>query len=147
MTPQEYIDQRVDSQIRWLSDKSEWNQRWFKRLRLWELILAALIPFLAAYVEEHLYFRLGVALAGVIIAVMAGVIALYRFQELWIEYRTTAESLRREKILFETNVDPYKVDDSFQRFVMRIEGILGAENSHWAEATNSASAGTAGDAK
>ncbi len=146
MTPQEYIEQRVDSQIRWFSDKSEWNQRWFKRLRLWELILAAMIPFLAAYVGEHLYFRLGVALAGVIIAVMAGVIALYRFQELWIEYRATAESLRREKILFETKVDPYKGDDSFERFVMRIETILGGENAKWADATKAGAAGTAEDA-
>ena len=143
MSPKEYIEQRVDDQIKWLSDKGAWNQRWFKRLRLWELVLAAAIPFLAAYAEADLYVRLGVALAGVIIAVLAGVLALYRFQEFWIECRAAAEALKREKMLFETKVDPYKGDDGFERFVMRIEGILGAENSRWAEATKSAAAGTA----
>ncbi|MFN0299475.1 MAG: DUF4231 domain-containing protein [Burkholderiales bacterium] len=147
MSPQEYIEQRVDDQIKWLSAKSRWNQDWFKRLRLCELILAAAIPFLAAYADADLYVKLAVALVGVIIAILAGMLALYRFQELWIEYRATAEALKREKMLFETKVDPYKGDDGFERFVMRIEGILGAENSRWAEATNSAAAGTVVAAK
>lgn len=144
MAPQEYIEQRVDDQIKWFSAKSRWNQDWFKRLRLWELILAATIPFLAAYADADLYVKLAVALVGVTIAVLAGVLALYRFQELWIEYRATAESLKREKILFETQVGPYKDGDAFERFVTRIETILGAENSQWANATKAIAIGPAG---
>ena len=72
---------------------------------------------------------------GVAMATIGGLLSLYRFQEKWIEYRVTAESLKREKFFFLTGTAPYDVDDRFQTLVTRVEAILAAENVQWAEST------------
>ena len=72
---------------------------------------------------------------GVAVATIGGLLSLYRFQEKWIEYRVTAESLKREKFFFLTGTAPYDVDDRFQTLVTRVEAILAAENVQWAEST------------
>jgi hypothetical protein len=38
----EYIEERLNDQIIWYSKKSQTNQKWFKRLRLLEIIVAAI---------------------------------------------------------------------------------------------------------
>jgi hypothetical protein len=37
LSEQEYLENRLDDQIDWYDRKSQWNQRWFKRLRLVEV--------------------------------------------------------------------------------------------------------------
>ena len=128
----DYLKERVDDQIDWYDRKSLTNQHWFKRLRIIEIVAAASIPFLSAYMTQgELLIRLIVGALGVVITVIAGVIALYQFQENWIEYRTTCESLKHEKYLFLTRAEPYDAEDPFPMFVERIEGLISVENTKW----------------
>lgn len=137
MTSDEYLKDRVEDQINWYGGKSEWNQRWFKRLRLVELIFASLIPFLVTYVsDETALLKVIVGSMGACIAVFSGLVALNKFQENWIEYRTTAETLKHEKYLFLTQSHPYDSEDSFHLFVNHIESLLSKENSNWARTVN-----------
>jgi hypothetical protein len=39
--------ERMEGQIKWYSEKSAWNQEWFKKLKVAEIIAAALVPFAA----------------------------------------------------------------------------------------------------
>ena len=50
MNDTEYIEKRVDDQIEWYSDKSGWNQKLYKRLRILEILCASSIPFIVSYV-------------------------------------------------------------------------------------------------
>jgi hypothetical protein len=54
-------------------------------------------------------------------------------QEHWIEYRATAESLRKEKFLFLTQTEPYDKDAAFHLLVQRVEALLSKENTDWAQ--------------
>ena len=47
ISPEEYVEQRINDQIGWYDRKSTTNQRWFKRLRFAEIVAAAAIPFLS----------------------------------------------------------------------------------------------------
>jgi hypothetical protein len=58
---------------------------------------------------------------------------LLQLQEHWIEYRSTAESLRKEKFLFLTQTDPYDKDDAFHLLVQRVEALLSKENAEWVQ--------------
>jgi hypothetical protein len=131
---EQYIKARVDSQIEWFSNRSGTNQARFKQLRLAEIVLASVIPLLTAYADKDLHLKVIAGIVGVLVAVIAGALALYKQQENWIHYRTTAEALAREKMLFLTRSGPYTGDSAFQEFVGRIENIRGSENSQWAEA-------------
>ena len=127
----EYLQQRLEDQISWYSKKSQSNQRWFKVLRLIEIISAAFIPFLAGIGGSLLGYQIIVGALGVIIAICAGLLALNKYQENWVEYRTTAETLKHEKYLFSTKCAPYNKEDAFCILVQRVEGLISKENSQW----------------
>jgi hypothetical protein len=135
MDEREYIKQRVDDQIQWHDATSGWNQRWYKRVQIATILLAALVPFVAVFeavpsAPSWLY-KCVVGLLGVAAAVAAGIAGVYRFQERWIDYRMTAETLRSEKFRFETRVAPYDGGDSFSKFVENVEAILAGQNERW----------------
>lgn len=131
MTPDEYLSTRVDEQIAWLSANSRRNQHRFRRLRLLELCLAAGIPVLAAYTDLHVGIRVTVAATGALVAIIAGALALWKPQELWVQYRATSEALQREKMLYLTGAPPYDAGETFPAFVARVETLLGSENTTW----------------
>jgi hypothetical protein len=101
MNEEEYLNDRLNDQINWYSKKSQTNQKWFKGLRLLEIIAATIIPFLAGIGSIIPYYLIIIGVLGVIIAVSAGLSALYKYHENWIEYRTTSETLKHEKYLFQ----------------------------------------------
>ena len=132
MNQDEYIKKRLDHQIEWYDDKSVKNQKWFKRLQVIVIIAAATIPFLSGFlVESTQYLKFIVGILGLGIAAITAVLGLYQFQENWLEYRTTCESLRHEKYLFLTGIDPYNVDEPFFLLVERVEGLISKENTNW----------------
>ena len=52
MNQDDYIKDRVDGQIEWYDRKSGTNQRWFRWLRIVEIIAAASIPLLVGYADS-----------------------------------------------------------------------------------------------
>ncbi len=135
MNEQEYLEQRLEDQLNWYDGKSQSNQRSFKRLKMVEFVTAAIIPLCATIFAGEAFFSWLVGGLGVIIAIASASQSHYKFQENWIQYRTTAEQLKHEKYLFATGVEPYNRDDAFQTLVLRVEGLISKENSSWAQAT------------
>ena len=137
MEPNEYIQERLQDQIDWYDQKSSANQQTFKRLRKAEIIAAALIPFtsgLTASINGAIIAgSIATGLLGVAITIFASILALGQHQENWIEYRTTCESLKKEKYMFQTGVEPYDGDDSFNLLVQRVETLVSKENTNWAQ--------------
>ena len=147
LTPEDYLKERVDDQIDWLSTRSIHNQKRFKQLRKVEIIAAALIPFLTALSAANSVtgttanaFNYGAAgtivvgLLGITITVIAGFMSLEQYQQNWIEYRVLAESLKREKFLFFAKAEPYNTaNTAFPIFVQRIEALTAKENTSWSE--------------
>jgi len=131
MNEDEYVQTRVDGQIDWYNRKSEANQRWFRVLRIVEIVAAASIPLLAGYADTLAPIKLVVGSLGLLVAVIAGVLGLYQFQELWTGYRTTCEALKQEKYLFITKTEPYDELEPFPLFVQRIENLISKEHSNW----------------
>jgi hypothetical protein len=132
MTEQEYIEQRLDDQEQWYSKKSSWNQRWYKRLRFIEIVLAAGVPFFTSLISKDMAFMTYVVSAlAFVIAAVSGLMAMEKFQENWVDYRSAAETLKREKFLFLTKSAPYDGPDPFHTLVQRVEEILARENATW----------------
>ena len=137
MNQDEYIKNRVDDQIEWYNKKSSLNQSWFRRLRIIEIVAAALIPLLAAYADWDL-LKIVVAALGLVIAVIAGILGLFQFQENWTSCRSTCESLKQEKFLFLTRTGSYDQKEPFPLFVQRVEGLMAKEHSAWAQSVHTA---------
>jgi hypothetical protein len=129
----EYLEKRVEDQISWYDSKSAWHKKWFIRLKIMEIILALIIPFLTGYITaDNIELKVWVGIIGLAVAIVTGLITLFKLQENWIQYRTVAESLKHEKFLFVTKTGPYKKADSFFAFVERFESYISKENTQWA---------------
>ncbi len=135
MDKDEYLKDRLDDQINWYDKKSIKNQSNYKILRIIEIISAVLIPFLSALSINNSSFTfvvsILVSLLGVIITFIASMLSLGKYQENWIEYRTTCESLKKEKYLFLTNTIPYNTDNAFSILTHRVESLISKENTNW----------------
>ena len=127
-----YFKERLDDQIDWYDRKSGRNKTWFHTLQIVQIVTGALIPFLALQVKaSQIRLDLAVGLLGVIVAVTGGVLTLCKFQELWVGYRTTAETLKHEKYLYRTGSGPYAVENALQILVERVERVISQENTSW----------------
>ena len=137
MTEDEYIEQRLGDQIKWYDDKSGSSQRMYKRLRGAEFICAALIPVLAAFGDTYSCVPIVMGVLGAVVVVLASFLSLGQYQENWVQYRTTCESLRHEKYRFLTKTGAYGGKNAFSLLVDRVESLISKENSEWSQAVRS----------
>jgi len=120
--------QRLKEQIAWYDGKSIQNQRAFKRIKIVQIVAAALVPLFAG-LDVSAY---GTGGLGVLIVILEGLQQLNQYQQNWITYRSTCEALRHEKYLFLANAGPYS-DPSRARTELaeRIEGLISQEHAKW----------------
>ncbi len=130
MTPEEYLKDRVENQIEWYGRMSGWNKKWFIIFQIATLIASGSVPVFAIF-SNSMWARITVAILGSATAITTGIVSLYQFREHWIDYRTTAESLKHEKYMYQTGTGPYAGDDTFSTLVERVEALLSQENMAW----------------
>lgn len=125
------IIERMEEQIAWYDGKSRFSRLWFKRLKMTEIVAAALIPFLAASKIPHPEIATG--LLGVLITVFEGMLQLNQFHENWINYRATCENLRHEKYIFMAGAGPYASTENPRALLAeRVEALVSQESAKWA---------------
>lgn len=134
MDEEQYLSDRLNDQIRWYDSKSQWNKKYYNIFRIIELFLGASIPFLVGFIRSaDSMIKPLVGACGVVIALLTGLHALFRFQENALQYRTTCEALKHEKYRYATKAAPYDRGDAFQYLVQNVEAQISKENSSWAQ--------------
>jgi hypothetical protein len=130
---------RLDEQIAYYDAKSAKSQRYYKRIKIYEIIAAALIPFLSAlHVADNrseVRIALGIvtALMGVLITICEGVLQLNQYQQIWTTYRATAEAMKHEKFIYLAKGGAYATAaDPRALLAERIEALGSQENTKWA---------------
>lgn len=130
---------RLEDQIRWYDAKSIHNQHVFKRIKVTELIAAALIPFLATLTVPY-GTRIAAAL-GILITILEGMLHLNQYQSNWIAYRSTCEALRHEKYVYLGHASPYAgVSEPRALLAERVESLVSQEHAKWASTALGATA-------
>jgi hypothetical protein len=125
------IMERLEDQIAWYDRKSLINQRYFKRIKTAEISAAALIPFLSAFTFPRVTYVIGGL--GALITVLEGMLQLNQYQQNWIAYRSTCESLKHEKYVYLGKAAPYAgTPDSHALLAERIESLVSQEHAKWA---------------
>jgi hypothetical protein len=134
MTPDaDPIVERLEDQISWYDRKSSSNQKVYKRIKITEIIAAAVIPFLGALNPPNVGWWTGAL--GVVITVLEGLLHLNQYQQNWIAYRSTCESLKHEKYVYIANASPYGgVEDARALLAERVESLVAQEHAKWASA-------------
>lgn len=130
---------RLEDQLAWYDKKSVWNQKWHKRLRLTQVILASAIPIVALIKAD--WSSLVSALFGASIAVLEAVQHLNQMGTLWIEYRATAERLKHEKYLFLSQSGQYRdlePGEALRWLAEQVEECVSKEHARWTRASKKA---------
>ncbi|NOU16016.1 MAG: DUF4231 domain-containing protein [Bacteroidales bacterium] len=133
MEVEKYINDRLDGQINWYSDKSSINKNYYYFFKTTEIVFAAIVPFLIASSEGLYIVKFIAGVLSIAIGIISGVLIAFKFQEKWIQYRATSESLKHEKYLYETKSGMYLKNPDFSVFVERVEFIISKENSDWTQ--------------
>jgi hypothetical protein len=121
---------RLEDQIDWYDRKSRSAQHIFKRVKVVEILSAAMIPFLAGLTFRH--DKLVTAGLGVLITILEGVLHLNQYQQLWNTYRSTCEALKHEKYLYLGSAGPYAAAPSPHALLAeRIESLVSQEHAQW----------------
>jgi uncharacterized protein DUF4231 len=125
------IIERLEEEIVWYDRKSLVNQRIFKRMKIIEIVAAALIPFIASFRFPQAAWVTGGL--GVLITVLEGMLHLNQYQQNWSAYRSTCESLKHEKYTYLGKAAPYAgVADPHALLTERIESLVSQGHAKWA---------------
>jgi len=119
---------RRDEQIDWYDRRSAGAKRWYLRLKVAQILIAAAIPVAAAADAPSLV----PAVLGALIVVLEGFQQLFQFHSNWTTYRSTCEALKHEKYLYGAGAGPYAgAPDPDARLAERVEGLVSQEHAAW----------------
>jgi hypothetical protein len=119
---------RLQDQIGWYDAKSQLNQRWFKALKVCQIVVAAAIPVAAAASAPLALIGGG----GALIVVLEGLQQLEQYQQNWTTYRATCERLKHEEFLFLARAGPYATaPQPDATLAERVESLVSQEHAAW----------------
>ncbi|MGH3865981.1 MAG: DUF4231 domain-containing protein [Pseudonocardiaceae bacterium] len=121
--------ERLEDQLGWYDGKSVTAQRMYKRVKLSQLIVGAVVPVVAGL---RVSAPVTATLAALVV-VAEGAQQLYQWQTTWVLYRSTAEALKHEKYLYLAAAGPYSTEDRHRVLAERLEGLISQEHATWTE--------------
>ena len=127
---QNYIIERYEDQINWYSKKSSRYKKLYSWFQWSAIVLSAAIPVLVVSLTGP-YKWITVVLSIFLTIATAG-LKTFKFQENWINYRTTAETLKKEQYYYSAELSEYATaKDKEQLFIDRVERLISRENTFW----------------
>ena len=134
---EKYLKERYDDQVGWYDRKAAENQKKYRWMQWLIVVLAAATPVLIElelYKICELYGHIPTVTAAVVAILTAG-LKTFKYQENWINYRTTCETLRKEQHYYNAGIDQYTEAENDEEaralFVERVENLISRENTMW----------------
>lgn len=135
----EYLEKRYFNQLDYFKKASGENQKQYKNFQWILIILSTATTILASLPTDFGLQYYVVATAGIVTILTAG-LKTFQYQELWINYRSTAEELKPQIYYYKLNIGKYGKPGTNKEalFVETIENILNKERSSWQSIKNPA---------
>jgi hypothetical protein len=121
--------QHLRAEFKWYHSAATGSRLGYQILKTVSLVVAAVVPVLAAIDAPPGWTA---ALAAVVI-VLEAVQQLYQLHTKWITYRSTAEALRQLAFRYAARVGPYK-DAETRREILaeEVHALVSEEGGRWA---------------
>ena len=135
--PLEYILQ----QSSWYAVRSRYNRSIYISLKSIQIVCAAAIPVVSVAAPSNTQ-RWTTAGLGALVGILEAITQLGQYQQNWLLYRATRESLRREQLLRSAGVGPYAgVTNSDAIYIERCDAVMSGEHSKWLTSQQQADSG------
>lgn len=125
---EDYLKNTYQDQINYYDKKSMRNKRLYLICKILIIVVSFSVPIMVAY---DLHKDILVVLSS-IVAILSAIVVAFRFYENWMNYRSTCESLKKEKPHYDFGVGPYEnIEDKEGLFVKRVEALISREHTEW----------------
>jgi hypothetical protein len=125
-----YVKDRYQDQVDWYSDKASLNKRYYTFFQWGVIVASASVPVLIKTLSGQLEWL--TIIIALLLAIGTTVLKTFKYQEIWINYRTIAETLKKEWHFYDTGLDVYAhTADKEGMFVTRVEALISRENYAW----------------
>lgn len=128
----DYLETDLAKQREWYSARASKYKAYAQRMGLMIIAGGGLVTFMAA-VKPLGPGATTIILAalGFLIALVQGILRIWRYDETWVEYRKASERMKREQRLYVNACGPYAdtadEEERFKAFVMAIEQVIAEE--------------------
>jgi len=130
MTPEEYIDERLNQFREWYDKKAIRAKMTYQWMRALTVIGGAIVPVLINI--KLPYVDIGTTILSLMVVILVSLESVFHFREQWKNYRSTEQLLAKEYFNFVSGEGPYRNQndkESFLNFVDRVENAIAAENA------------------
>ena len=122
-----FLEGRYKGQVNWYDQKAISNKKWNNILQILVIIIAATLP-----VSAVLEFKWPTIALSIIVAIGTGILKFCKFEEHWHNYRTTCETLKKEKSYYDAKIGEYKAHaEPEELFVERVESLISQAHTKW----------------
>lgn len=118
---------RTEYALEWYIRKANWNKWVFYILTS----ISIVCPLLNAVVAVVCEGKLAVVILASITTLATSIVGMTNSQMKWDNYRTAAEFLKAEYILFQACVEPYNSDDRTSVYLKNIEEFMMQIHIKW----------------
>ncbi len=127
-----YFEKDLNRQREWYSRKASSYKSYAQWCGIAVIAAGALITFFAAVgPDDSLWTKAIIAGLGLAVAVLQGVLRIWRYEETWLECRKASERMKREQRLYVNVAGAYaEIADEearFRHFVEAVERIIAEE--------------------
>jgi hypothetical protein len=120
---------RLEDQMAWYSARARTSKHWYMRIKVAQIVSAAIIPVVAT-ADLPTWIAGGL---GALVVVLESLQQLFQFHANWTSYRSTAEALKHEKFLYVARAGGYATaKDPAAMLAERIECRVSREHAAWA---------------
>ncbi|MDZ5810556.1 DUF4231 domain-containing protein [Halorubrum sp. AD140] len=137
----EFYEEFYKPQFEWYDTKAMSNKKYHRGMKISQIALAAILPVAVTLfpVTSSAFWKNTIIIASVLLIILEALESYLNYQKKWMNYRTTAEGLRREEQMFKTGTKEYEGAENPEKlFVERVMALTSQENRYWEITTRKA---------
>ncbi|ADD03951.1 uncharacterized protein Nmag_0361 [Natrialba magadii ATCC 43099] len=137
----EFYEEFYKPQFEWYDTKAINNKKYHRGMKISQISLAAILPVAVTLfpVTSSAFWQNTIIIASVLLIILEALESYLNYQKKWMNYRTTAEGLRREEQMFKTRTKEYEgVENPEKLFIKRVMALTSQENRYWEITTRKA---------
>lgn len=131
---EEYIENRILSQIKYYSRSSKRLQKEYLVISIASTVILAIVPVVTMLSDSFPHLKYVIALASAVASVLSSILLIRQTKDNWLAYRSTEELLKTELAAYKARAIAYRSSDDTERLsllVERCESIMQTEHSAW----------------
>lgn len=125
-----YLSERYCKEIQFYDNRAIKYKKYYHYFQWVVIILLPIVPVLVSTLEND--YKIITIIVSIILAICTTSLKTFKYQENWLNYRTIAETMKKEKYYFDANIGEYSnVREKNALFVERVESLISRENTLW----------------